>query len=144
MFSAITYLFNRDILLSIYYILCTIRHQGIECFSAFVSLIWVSLHCVCLCAQWLSLFGLFGTWRSVACQFPRSMGFFQKEYWNGLPYLPLPGDLKTQGSNSCLLHWQMGFLPLNCLGGPLGKANFSPSVSDFIVGREKCTNHSNV
>ena len=35
------------------------------------------------------------------------------------------------------------FLPLNCLGGPLGKANFSP-VSDFIVGREKYTNHSNV
>ena len=35
-------------------------------------------------------------------------GILQARYWNGLP-CPPPGDLPTQGSNSCLLcllHWQ--------------------------------------
>ena len=38
------------------------------------------------------------------------MGFSRKEYWSGLPYLP-PGDFPNQGTNLCLLHWQMGSLP---------------------------------
>ena len=43
-----------------------------------------------------------------------SIGFSRQEYWSGLPYPP-PGILLTQGSNPhllCLLHWQMGSLPL--------------------------------
>ena len=45
---------------------------------------------------------------AVALQAPLSMGFPRQEYWSGLP-VPPPGDLPTQGSNSCLLcllHWQ--------------------------------------
>ena len=42
------------------------------------------------------------------------MGFSRQEYWSGLPF-PAPGDLLTQGLNPrllCLLHWQVGSLPL--------------------------------
>ena len=33
---------------------------------------------------------------TVARQAPLSMGFFQQEYWNGLPF-PSPGDLSDPG-----------------------------------------------
>ena len=33
---------------------------------------------------------------TVACQAPLSMGFFQQEYWSGLPF-PSPGDLPDPG-----------------------------------------------
>ena len=39
------------------------------------------------------------------------MGFSRQEYWSGVPF-PSPGDLLTQGSNLCLLHWQADSLPL--------------------------------
>ena len=39
------------------------------------------------------------------------MGFFRQEYWSGL-LCPLPGDLPSPGLNLCLLHWQVGSLPL--------------------------------
>ena len=42
------------------------------------------------------------------------MVFSRQEYWSGLPF-PAPGDLLTQGLNPrllCLLHWQVGSLPL--------------------------------
>jgi len=40
------------------------------------------------------------------------MGFPRQEYWSGLPF-PSPGDLPTQGSNPCLLHWKADSLPLS-------------------------------
>ena len=39
------------------------------------------------------------------------MGFSRQEYWSGLPSPP-PGDLPNPGPESCLLHWQVGSLPL--------------------------------
>ena len=42
------------------------------------------------------------------------MGFSRQEYWSGLP-CPPPGDLPDPGikpASFCLLHWQMGSLPL--------------------------------
>ena len=45
------------------------------------------------------------------------MGFPRKEYWSVLP-LPSPGIFLTQGSNTCLLHWQVNSLPLSHLGSP--------------------------
>ena len=63
---------------------------------------------------------LFATLWTIVCQAPLSMGFSRQEYWNGLPRPP-SGIFLTQGSNlnlSCLLHWQMGSLPLVPLGKP--------------------------
>ena len=54
-------------------------------------------------------------------QAPLSMGFSSQEYWSGLPFLS-PGDLLTQGLNSCLpqlLHWQEDSLSLELPGKPL-------------------------
>ena len=82
----------------------------------------LSLLCVCVlscftCAQ------LFVTPWIVALQAPLSMEFSRQEYWSGLP-CPFQGIFLTQGSNSCLLHWQAGSLPLappreptNCSNG---------------------------
>ena len=54
----------------------------------------------------------------VACQVPLTMGFSRQEYWSGLP-CPPPGDLPKPGIESvslCLLHWQVGSLPLAPFG----------------------------
>ena len=66
---------------------------------------------------------------TVACQAPLSMVFSRQEYWSGLP-CPPPGDL-PQGLNMhllCLLHWQMGSLPLAPPGKPKDclKCSFIP------------------
>ena len=60
------------------------------------------------------------------------MGFPRQAYWSGLPF-PSPGDLPNPGLNPCLLHWQVGSLPV----APPGKqfaASHSllgfPGVSD--------------
>ena len=48
------------------------------------------------------------------CQVPLSMIFSRQEYWSGLSRPP-SGDLPNSGTESCLLcllHWQMGSLPL--------------------------------
>ena len=69
--------------------------------------------------QWLQLC-LSVTPRAVASQCPLSMGFSRQQYWSGLP-CPPPGDLWTQGLNSCLLcllHWQTDSLPLVPPGKP--------------------------
>ena len=83
---------------------------------------WSYPYCVCVlscftCAQ------LFVTPWIVALQAPLSMEFSRQEYWSGLP-CPFQGIFLTQGSNSCLLHWQAGSLPLappreptNCSNG---------------------------
>src|SRR5574337_472162 len=47
-------------------------------------------------------------------------GILQEEYWSRLP-CPPPGIFWTQGSNPCflcLLHWQVGSLPLTLSGKP--------------------------
>ena len=54
---------------------------------------------------------------TVAHQAPLFLGFFRQEYWNGLPFPP-QGIFLTQGSNSCLQHWQVDSLPLRHLGSP--------------------------
>ena len=65
-------------------------------------------------AKSLSCIRLFATQWTVACQAPLSMGFCRQEYWSGLPF-PLPEDLPDSGIEPfllCLLHWQVGSLPL--------------------------------
>ena len=75
------------------------------------------------CACMLSHFScvlLFVTPWTVSLQAPLSMGFSRQKYWSGLPCLP-PGDLPDPGSNPlllCLLHWQVGSLPLAPCGKP--------------------------
>ena len=68
----------------------------------------VNLH-VCFSPAWL-----FTTLWTVARQALLSMGFFRQEYWSGLQSPP-QGIFLTQGWNLrllCLLHWQLGSLPL--------------------------------
>ena len=68
-----------------------------------------------VCAQSLSHVWLFGTPWTVAHQAPLSMGFSRQEHWSGLPCIA-PGDLHDPGIEPCLLHWQVGSLPLNQQG----------------------------
>ena len=71
----------------------------------------------------LSLFNcvrLFATLWATARQAPLSMGFSRQQYWSGLP-CPLQGIFPNQGLNPhllCLLHWEVGSLPLAPLGQP--------------------------
>ena len=65
----------------------------------------------------------FMTFWTAAHQAPLSMGLSKQEYWSGLS-CPPPGIFPTQGSNSCplcLLHWQVGSLPLVPPGKPNGE-----------------------
>ena len=58
------------------------------------------------------------TLQSVVCHSPLSMRFSRQEYWSGLP-LSSPGDLPNSGIKPrlfCVLHWQVGSLPLAQLG----------------------------
>ena len=51
---------------------------------------------------------------TVVHQAPLSMGFSQQEYRSGMPFPP-PGHLPDPGIQLfllCLLHWQVGSLPL--------------------------------
>ena len=63
---------------------------------------------------------LFATVWTATHQALLSMGFSRKEYWSG--WLgPPPGFFLTQGSKQhplCLLHWQVGSLPLVPPGKP--------------------------
>ena len=45
-------------------------------------------------------------------------GILQARDWSELSF-PSPGDLSTQGSNPCLLHWQVDSLPLSQPGKPI-------------------------
>ena len=49
-----------------------------------------------MCAQMLSSFWLFASSWTIAHQAPLSLGFWQQEYWSGVP-LPPPGDLPNPG-----------------------------------------------
>ena len=85
---------------------------------------WVPYLCVCVVCVWvLSRFScvqLCAALWAVTHQAPLSMGFSKQEYWCGLP-CPPPGDLLYPRSNPhllCLLHWQVGSLPLAPPGKP--------------------------
>ena len=61
------------------------------------------------------------------------MRFTKQEHWSGFP-CPPPGDLPTQGLNLCflcLLHWQVGPLPL----APPGKPKISMIRGDKTVAK---------
>ena len=62
--------------------------------------------------RYLVLCDSFVMW-TVARQVPLSLGFPRQEYWSGLPFPP-----GGQVSKPCLLHWQVGSLPLNHQGSP--------------------------
>ena len=51
----------------------------------------------------------------LTCQASLSMECSRQEYWSGLPF-PSPGGLPHPGLNPCLLHWQLGSLPLTPRG----------------------------
>ena len=59
--------------------------------------------CLTFCNPW-----------TVAHQVPLSMEFSRQEYWLGCHFL-LQEIFPTQGSNQCLLLWQMGSFPLHHL-----------------------------
>ena len=78
---------------------------------------------LCVCVQSLSCVQLFVTPWTAACQASLLMRFSRQEYWSGLP-CPPPGTFLTQGSNPhvlCLLHWQVGSLPLLPPGKPIAQ-----------------------
>ena len=77
--------------------------------------------CICVCVCVLSHVWGFVTPQTVAHQVPLSMGFSKQKHWGGLLFPP-PGIFPIHGSNLhllCLLHWQMGSLPLVPPGKPI-------------------------
>ena len=76
----------------------------------------IYLVCVLSCSSYILLFVTLWT---IARQAPLQMGFSRQEYWCGL-LCPPPRDLPHPGIKPhclfCLLHWQMGSLPLVPLG----------------------------
>ena len=68
------------------------------------------------------------------------MGFSRQECWSGLHFL-LQGIFPTQGSNSCLLHWQVDSLPLSHQGNPQTKYSYI-LFSSFREGLSKQTGYS--
>ena len=71
------------------------------------SIVWM-----CVCAQLLSCVWLYVTPWTVTHQTPLSMGFFQQEYWSGLPF-PSPGDLPNPEIKPGSLALQADSLPLS-------------------------------
>ena len=65
----------------------------------------------------LSCIQLFAAPWTVSYQDPLSMGFFQAEYWSGLPF-PSPGDLPNPGSNPGLPHCRQMLYHLSHQGSP--------------------------
>ena len=70
----------------------------------------VTDRCLCGLSHFRRVWFFVTPW-TISHQVPLSMGFSRQEYWSGLPW-PLPGVFLTQGLNSSLLHWQMGFFYL--------------------------------
>ena len=79
--------------------------------------------CKCVLSWVLSCFScvwLFVTPWTIAHQALLSVGFSRQQHWSGCNFL-LQGIFVTPGSNPCLLcllHWQMGSLPLTPPGKP--------------------------
>ena len=78
--------------------------------------------CVCVCVCVYSVAQSYPTFcHSIAHQSPWSMKFSKQEYIGMGCCFRLQEIFPTQGSNQtllCLLHWQVGSLPLSHLGGP--------------------------
>ena len=80
----------------------------------------------------------FATLWTVAHQAPLSVGFSRQEYWSGLQWPP-PEDLPDPGikpSLLCLLHWQLGSLPL----APPGKPHvqwYEPSIQGELKNQSR-------
>ena len=70
--------------------------------------------CVCMLSH---VWTLFATPWTVALQAPLSMVFSKQEYWSC--HFLLHGIFPTQGSNPCLMHWQVDSLPLSHQGSLL-------------------------
>ena len=87
----------------------------------------------------LSRVQLFVTLWAVGHQAPLSMEFSRQEYWSVLPF-PTPGDLSDPGIEPgylCILHWQVGSLPLCHLGSPkactqCGAQTHNPEIKSLI------------
>ena len=79
--------------------------------------------CVCVYAKSLQLcLILCDPMDCIACQAPLSVEFSRQDYWSRLPRSPL-GDIPNSGVEPrrqllCLLHWQLGSLPLAPPGKP--------------------------
>ena len=74
-----------------------------------------------MCAKLIQSYPTLVTLWTVTHQAPLSMGFSRQEYWSALPCLPT-GDLPNPGIKLhllCLLHWQVGSLPLGAPGKPI-------------------------
>ena len=69
-----------------------------------LSIIYTIVYCCWLCNP-----------MALAHQAPPIMGFPRQEYWAGCHSL-LQGIFPNQGSNPCLLHWQVDSLPLKHQG----------------------------
>ena len=83
--------------------------------------------CVQLCA----------TLWTVACQATLSMGFSRQEYWSRL-LCPPPGYLPYPGINPrllCLLHWQVGHLPLALPGSEVKVTRSRLTLCDLMDDR---------
>ena len=77
---------------------------------------------------------------TVAHQAPLSKEVSRQEHWSGLP-IPTPGDLPNPGIKltslaSCLLHWQVDYLPWPYLGSPINASvwplRFTCRCSSFV------------
>ena len=78
---------------------------------------------------------LCATLRTIAHPAPLSKGFFQQEYWRGLPRLP-PGDLPDPGSKPCLsrlLHWQASSLPTSTTWDPVYDIYVIYKINTIII-----------
>ena len=96
-------------LLSLYSVNRTASHWNLLCYRNF-------FHSAKSFQLWPTLRALW----TIAHQAPLSMGFSWQKYWSWFP-CPTPGDLPYQGTNLCLLcllHWQVGSLPVAPLGNP--------------------------
>ena len=66
------------------------------------------------------------------------MRFPRQEYWSGLSF-PCSVCLANRGMEPCLLHWQVGSLPLSHLRGPTPaqyaviKLNYRFSLTSFSI-----------
>ena len=73
--------------------------------------------------------------RTVTRQAPLSMGFPRPEYWSWLPF-PLQRIFPAQGSNLCLLHWQVDSLLQSHLESPF--TILPSSISAWGVDGRHC------
>ena len=102
--KSILFVYNPFFILTAYY-LCQLISMTICVCSIFVGSSSSCCCCVLCCAQMQSCVWFFVIPWAVTCQAPLSMGFFQQEYWSGLPF-PTPGDLPDSGIEPTSLAWQ--------------------------------------